>query len=119
MLEIDAVPGLESLGDDQTGTASLGLQQADEREKEQLETSLAAQPDDTTGEHRDGEQNPPERAQVSEEEGKVVSKRECLALKSPSACGRMEGPGEPHPLTPETAANGIWHADQEEEFFSS
>ena len=65
-----------------------------------------------TGKHRDGEQNPLEQAQVSEEEVKVVSKCECLALKSPSACEGMEGPGEPHPVTQQTTAvDGISHVD--------
>ena len=63
----------ESLGDDQTKSASFGAQQADGREKEQLETSLAVQPDDMTSKHRDGEQNPLERPQVSENEDKVVA----------------------------------------------
>ena len=65
-----------------------------------------------TGKHRDGEQNPLERAHVSEKEGKVVSKSEYLVLKSSSACERMEGSGESHPVRSETAANGILHADQ-------
>ena len=43
------------------------------RKGEKLETSLAVQPDDMTGKRRDGEQHPPARAQVSEEEDKVVA----------------------------------------------
>ena len=62
----------ESLGDDETKTASLGAQ-ADRRKKEQLETSLSVQLDDMTGNHRDGEQNPLEQPQASEEEDKVVA----------------------------------------------
>ena len=96
----------ESLGDHRTESASFEGQ-ADGRKGEQLETSFAVQPDNVMVKHRDGEQNPLERAQVSEEEGKVVFKRECLALKSPSSFEGMEGPAEPHPVTPETAANGI------------
>ena len=38
-----------------------------------METLLAVQPDDITGKHRDGEQNPLERAQVLEKEDKVVA----------------------------------------------
>ena len=64
----------ESLGDDQTKSAYFGAQ-ADGRKEEQLETLLAVQPDDMTGKHRDEEHNLLEQAQVSEEEGKVVSKR--------------------------------------------
>ena len=102
----------ESLGDDQTDSASLGAQ-ADGRNEEQLETSLVVQPDDMTGKHRDGEKNPLKRAQFSEEEGKVVPKCECLALKSPSACEGMNGPGEPHSVTQQTTvADGISHPDQ-------
>ena len=106
----------ESLGDDQTASAFLG-EQANGRKGEQLETSLAVQPDGMMGKHRDGEQNPLERAQVSEEVGKVVFKRECLALKLPSSCEGMEGHEEPHPVTPGTAANGISHANQGGSFF--
>ena len=73
----------EPLGDDQTKRASLEAQ-ADERKEEQLKTSLAVHCDAMTGKHRDGEQNPLEQAQVSKEEGNVVSKCERLALKSPS-----------------------------------
>ena len=50
----------ESLGDNQTKSASFGAQGNGWKE-EQLETSLAVQPDDITGKHRDGEQNPLER----------------------------------------------------------
>ena len=101
----------DSLGDDQTKSASCGAQ-VDGRKEEQLETLLAVQPDDMTGKHLDGEHNPLEGAQVSEEEGKVVSKCECLALKLSSACEKMEGPGEPHPVTqPTTAVDGVSHAD--------
>ena len=107
----------ESLGDVQTERASLGGQ-ADGRKGEQLETSLAVLSDDMMGKHWDGEQNPLERAQVSEEEDKVAFKRECLALKSPSSCKGMEAPGVHHPVTPETAANDILRPDQER-FFSS
>ena len=57
------------------------------------------------------------RAQVSEEESKVAPKRECLALKLPSACEGMGGPGEPHPVTLQTAAGGISHAGQRGKFF--
>ncbi|CAM9426231.1 unnamed protein product [Ascophyllum nodosum] len=49
-----------------------------------------------TGKHRDGEQIPLERAQFSEGNGKVVPKRGCSALKSPSACKGLEGPEELH-----------------------
>ena len=38
-----------------------------------METSLSVQPDDMTGNHRDGEQNPLEQPQTSEEEDKVVA----------------------------------------------
>ena len=62
----------ELLGDDKTKSASFGAQE-DGRKEEQLETSLAVQPNDMTGKHRDGEQNPLERAQVSEDEVKVVA----------------------------------------------
>ena len=62
----------ESLGDGQTKSASFGAQ-ADGLEKEQLEISLTMPPDDVTGKHRDGEQNSVERANVSEDEGKVVA----------------------------------------------
>ena len=41
--------------------------------EEQLETSLEVQPDDLTGKHRDGEQNPLGRPQVLENEDKVVA----------------------------------------------
>ena len=80
-------------------------------------TSFAVQSDNMIRKHQDGEQNSLERAQVSEEEGKVVSMRECLALKSPLPCEEMEGPREPHLVTPETAANGISHVDQGVNFF--
>ena len=63
----------ESLGEDKAKSASF-KEQANGREREQLETLLAVQYDDLTGKHRDGEHNPLERAQVSEEGGKVVSK---------------------------------------------
>ena len=92
-----------SLGDNQSNCASLGAQ-AYGRKEEQLETSLAVQLEDMTRKHRDGEQNLLERAQVSEEEDKVVSKGECLALKSSSAWEGMEGPGEPHSVTQQTTA---------------
>ena len=46
----------DSLRNDQTKSASLGAQ-ADERKGKQLETSLEVQPDDMTGNHRDGEHN--------------------------------------------------------------
>ena len=68
-------PEPESLGDDQTESASCGAQ-ADGRKEEQLETSLAVQPNDMAGKHRDGEQSPLEQAKFSEGEGKVVPKRE-------------------------------------------
>ena len=55
----------ESLRDDQTDSASLGAQ-ADGRKEKQLETSIVVQPDDMTGKHRDGEQNPLEQAKFSE-----------------------------------------------------
>ena len=42
-------------------------------QEEQLKTSLAVQPDDMTGRHRDGEHNPLERPQLSVEEDKVVA----------------------------------------------
>ena len=106
----------ESLGDDQTESASLGGQ-TDRQKGEQFKTSFTVQPDNMMGKYRDGEQNPLERAQGSEEEGKVVSKRECLAPKSPSSCEEMGGSGESRPVTPETAANGISHADQRGIFF--
>ena len=41
----------------------------------------------------------------------MVPKSESLALKSPSACEGMEGPGEAHPVTRQTAADGISQAD--------
>ena len=44
----------ESLGDDQTESASLGAQ-ANIQKEEQLETSLAVHPDDMVGKHWDGE----------------------------------------------------------------
>ena len=47
----------ELLGDDPTKSASFGAQ-ADRRKEEQLETLLTVQPNDMTGKHRDGEQNP-------------------------------------------------------------
>ena len=99
------------MGDDQTDSASLGAQ-TDRRKEEQLETSLlAVQPDDMAGKHRAGEQNPLDLAQFLEEEDKVVSKCECLALKPPSACEGMEGPGEPHSATQQTtAADGVSYA---------
>ena len=62
----------ESLGHDQTKSASFGAQ-ANGGKENQLETLLAVQSDDMTGKHRDGEQNPLERAQVSEDEDKVVA----------------------------------------------
>ena len=74
-----------------------------------MEISLVAQP----------EQNQLERAQVSEEEGRVVPKCKCLALKSPSACEEMEGPGELHPVTPQTTAGGISDGDEGNIFVSS
>ena len=64
--------------------------------------SLVAQP----------EENQLERAQVSEQEGKVAPKRERLALKSPSAREGMEEPRKFHPVTPQTAAKDISHVDQ-------
>ena len=101
----------ESLGDDQTKGAFLGAQ-ADGREEKKLETLLAVQLDEMTGKHRGGNQNPLERAQFPEEEGKVMSKCECLALKSPSACEKMEGPGEPYPMTQQPiAVDGNSHGD--------
>ena len=60
-----------SLGDDQIKSASGGAQ-ADGRKEGQLETLLAVQPDDMTGKHRDGEQNPLERAHAEDEEKVVV-----------------------------------------------
>ena len=97
----------ESLGDDQTKSASLGAH-ADGRKEGQLETPLVKQSNDITGKHRDGEQHPLEPALVSEEEGKVVSKCERQGLKSPSACEGMEGPGEPQQTT---AVDDFSHAD--------
>ena len=70
----------ESLGNDQTKSASRGVQ-VDGRKEEQLETLLSVQLDDMTGKHWDAEHNPLERAQVSEEEAKVVPECKCLALK--------------------------------------
>ena len=76
-----------------------------------METFLGVKLDNLTGKHRHGEHNLLERAQVSEKEGKVVSKCECLALKSPSACKGMEGPGEPHSVTQQTTpVDGVSHA---------
>ena len=99
----------ESLRDDQSKSASRGAD-ADGRKEEQVETVFTVQPYDMTGKHRDGEQNPPGRAQVSEEEGEVVFKCECLALKPLSACEEMEGPGEPHPVTQQTTTvDGVLH----------
>ena len=98
----------ESVGDDQTESGSLGAP-ADGRKDEQLEISFVAQP----------EENQLERTQVSEKEGKVVPKRGWLALKSLSAWEGMEGPGQPHPVTPQTAANGISHTDQGRFFFQA
>ena len=54
-----------------------------------------------------------ELAYFLEEEDKVVTKRECLALKSPSACKGLEGARESHPVTLHFAVDGILHADQE------
>ena len=34
-------------------------------------------------------------------------------LKSQSAFKGLEGPGEPHPVTPQTTADGISHVNQE------
>ena len=49
-----------------------------------------------------------------------MPKRECVALKSPLlACKGLKGPGEPHPVTLQTAVDGIWHADQGDFVFSS
>ena len=61
----------ESLGDDQTKSASFGAQ-ADGRKEDQFETLPAVQLDDVAGKHRGGEQNPLERAQILEDEDKVV-----------------------------------------------
>ena len=62
----------KSLGDGHTKSASFEAQ-ADGWNEEQLETFLTVQPDGMTGKHRDGEQNPLEQAQVSEDEDKVVT----------------------------------------------
>ena len=59
----------DSLRDDQTKSPNFGAQ-ADGRKEEQLETSLAVQPNDMTGKHRDEEHNPLEQPQVSEKEDK-------------------------------------------------
>ena len=71
----------ELLGDNQTKSESLGAP-ADELKEEQLEISLVEQ----------YEEIQLDRAQVSEEEGKVVPKRECPALKLPLACKGLERP---------------------------
>ena len=89
------------MGDDQTKSESLGAP-ADGREDERLEDLLVAQSVEIKK----------ERVQVSEEVGKVVRKHEYLALKPSSACEENEGPGEPHSVTLQTAADGISHADQ-------
>ena len=62
----------ESWEDGQTDSDALAAQ-AGGRKEEQLETSLAVQPDDMTGKHRDGGQIPLEQEKFLEEEGKVVS----------------------------------------------
>ena len=62
----------ELLGNDQTKSASFGVH-TDGWKEEQLEALLTVQRDDMTGKHRDGEQNPLERPQVSEDEDKVVA----------------------------------------------
>ena len=54
-----------------------------------------------------------------------MSKRECPALKPPSACEGMEGSGQLHSVTPQTAVDGVSHAvcrrspDQGDFFFKS
>ena len=75
--------------------------------EEQSEIPLAIKLDDMTRKYRDGEQIPPERAQFSEGDGKVVSaKRAFPALKSPSACKGLEGPKELHLEMQQTVDEG-------------
>ena len=62
----------DSLRGDQTKSSCFGAQ-ADGKKEEQLEASREEQLNDTTGKHRDGEHNPLERPQVSEDEDKVVA----------------------------------------------
>ena len=100
----------ESWGDDQTESDYLGAQ-ADGRGEEQSEISLAVEPDDTPGKHQNAE-IPLEQARFSEGEGCAVPKRVFPVLIFSSACKGLEGPKEPHPLTLQTAAEGVSHADQ-------
>ena len=46
----------------------------------------------------------------------MVPKRAFPVLKSLSACKGLEGPGEPHSVMLQTAAEGALHADQEGNF---
>ena len=85
----------ESSERDQTESDSLRAP-VDESKEEQSEIPLAVEPDDMMEELRDGEQIPLERAQFSEEEGKVVPRRAFPALKSPSACKGLEGSEKLH-----------------------
>ena len=64
----------ESSGDDQTEGDTLRAQ-TDGRKEEQLETSLAVQPGDMTGKHRDGEQIPLDQENFSKGEDKMVYPR--------------------------------------------
>ena len=79
--------------------------------REAVENSIRGEPADITGKHWDGKILL-ERAQFSEERGKVVPKRAFLVLKPLSACKGLEGPGEPHSVMLQTAAEGVLHADQ-------
>ena len=74
----------ESSRDDQTESDSLGAP-IDGPKEERSEIPLAVEPDGMMGKRRDGEHIPLGRARFSEGEGKVVPKRGCPALKSPSA----------------------------------
>ena len=80
----------ESSGDDQTESGYFGAP-ADGPKEERSEIMLAVQPDYVTGKHRDREQTPLERVQLSGGEGKVVTKRAFPVLKSPSAGKGLEG----------------------------
>ena len=60
-----------------------------------------------TGEHRDYEQVPLERAQCSGGEGKVVPKRACPALKLPSVGKGLEGPCGLHLKMQQTAVDDV------------
>ena len=84
-------------------------------EREAVGNPIRGEPADITGKHWDGE-IPLERAQFSEERGKVVPKRAFPVLKSLSAWKGLEGPREPHSVMLQTAAEGALHADQEENF---